>query len=83
VIDDFIDRVIADGRLNANPAVNEAHLRVLPAGFKYLVTELVGVRPANRVAAMHPTRLVGQAQKWHEAAERVVPGRVDVSGPCQ
>ena len=42
VIDDFIDRVMADGRLNANPAVNEAHHRVPPAGFKYLVTEMVG-----------------------------------------
>ncbi len=42
VVDDFIDRVMADGRLNANPAVNEAHHRVPPAGFKYLVTEMVG-----------------------------------------
>jgi hemoglobin len=42
VIDDFIDRVMADGRLNANPAVSEAHHRVPPAGFKYLVTEMVG-----------------------------------------
>ncbi len=42
VIDDFIDRVMADARLNANPAVNEAHHKVPPAGFKYLVTEMVG-----------------------------------------
>jgi hemoglobin len=42
VVDDFIDRIMADGRLNANPAVNEAHHRVPPAGFKYLVTEMVG-----------------------------------------
>ena len=41
VVDDFIDRVMNDVRLNANPAVNEAHHRVPPAGFKYLVTELV------------------------------------------
>src|SRR5262249_35539084 len=27
---------------NANPAVNEAHHRVSRAGFKYLVTEMVG-----------------------------------------
>jgi hemoglobin len=32
-----------DPRLNANPAVNEAHHRVPPAGFKYLVTEMVGM----------------------------------------
>jgi len=42
VVDDLIDRVMADSRLNANPAVNEAHHKVPPAGFKYLVTEMVG-----------------------------------------
>jgi len=42
VIDDFIDRVMADARLNANPAVDEAHHKVSAAGFKYLVTEMVG-----------------------------------------
>src|SRR3954447_20591097 len=41
VVDDFIDRVMADPRLNANPLVDEAHHRVSPAGFKYLVTEMV------------------------------------------
>lgn len=41
VIDDFIDRVMTDPRLNANPRVNEAHHRVPPAGFKYLATEMV------------------------------------------
>jgi hypothetical protein len=41
VVDDLIDRVMADPRLNANPAVDEAHHRVPPAGFKYLATELV------------------------------------------
>ena len=41
VVDDLIDRVMSDARLNANPLVDEAHHRVPPAGFKYLVTELV------------------------------------------
>ena len=41
VIDDFIDRVMKDPRLNANPLVDEAHHRVSPGGFKYLATELV------------------------------------------
>jgi hemoglobin len=41
VVDDLIDRVMADPRLNANPLVDEAHHRVPPAGFKYLVTEMV------------------------------------------
>jgi hypothetical protein len=33
VIDDFIDRVMIDPRLNANPKVDEAHHRVPPARF--------------------------------------------------
>ena len=41
VVDDFIDRIMVDPRLNANPRVDEAHHRVSPAGFKYLVTEMV------------------------------------------
>jgi hemoglobin len=41
VVDDFIDRIMVDPRLNSNPLVNEAHHRVPPAGFKYLVTEMV------------------------------------------
>jgi hemoglobin len=40
VIDDLIDRVMTDDRLNANPRVDEAHHRVSPAGFKYYVTEM-------------------------------------------
>ncbi len=41
VVDDFIDRIMDDARLNANPKVDEAHHRVSRAGFKYLVTEQV------------------------------------------
>lgn len=41
VVDDFVNRVMDDPRLNANPKVDEAHHRVSRAGFKYLVTELV------------------------------------------
>src|SRR4051794_4435921 len=41
VIDDFIDRVMGDPRLNANPRVDEAHHRVSAQGFKYYVTEQV------------------------------------------
>jgi len=41
VIDDLIDRIMVDPRLNANPLVDEAHHKVPPAGFKYLVTEMV------------------------------------------
>ena len=41
VMEEFIDRIMVDPRLNANPRVDEAHHRVSPAGFKYLVTEMV------------------------------------------
>ena len=41
VVDDFINRIMVDPRLNANPLVDEAHHRVSAAGFKYLVTEMV------------------------------------------
>src|SRR5262249_55246474 len=41
VIDDFIDRIMVDPRLNANPRVDQAHHRVPPPGFQYLVTEML------------------------------------------
>jgi len=39
-IDDFIDRIMVDPRLEANPRVKEASQRISKAGFKYLVTEM-------------------------------------------
>jgi hemoglobin len=42
VVDDFIERIMIDPRINANPLVDEAHHKVSKAGFKYLVTEMVG-----------------------------------------
>ena len=41
VVDDFIDRIMVDPRLNANPRVDAAHHRVSAQGFKYYVTEMV------------------------------------------
>src|SRR5215813_13363959 len=41
VVDDFIDRIMDNPQLNANPKVDEAHHRVSRAGFKYYVTEMV------------------------------------------
>jgi hemoglobin len=41
VVDDLIDRVMSDSRLNANARVDEAHHKVPPPGFKYLVTEML------------------------------------------
>lgn len=55
VVDDFIDRIMDDPRLNANPKVNVAHHRVSRAGFKYLVTEQVCA------AAGGPQRYTGRS----------------------
>jgi hemoglobin len=55
VVDAFIDRIMDDPRLNANPKVDEAHHRVSKAGFKYLVTEQVCA------AAGGPQRYTGRS----------------------
>jgi hemoglobin len=47
VVDDLIDRVMVDPRLNANPRVDEAHHRVSAAGFKYFVIEMLCKRRAD------------------------------------
>ena len=41
VVDDFIERLLVNGTLNANPAINEARARVPKAGLKFHVTALV------------------------------------------
>ena len=41
VVDDFIERLLVNDILNANPAIKEARDRVLKAGLKYRVTALV------------------------------------------
>ena len=41
VVDDFLERLLVNDILNANPAINEARDRVPKAGLKYRVTELV------------------------------------------
>ncbi|MBI3195748.1 MAG: group 1 truncated hemoglobin [Ignavibacteriae bacterium] len=41
VVDDFIERLLVNDILNANPAIKEARDRVPKAGLKYRVTELV------------------------------------------
>jgi hemoglobin len=57
VVDDFIHKVMNDPRLNANPRVDEAHHHVPPAGFKYLVTEMLCW------AAGGPQKYTGRAMK--------------------
>ena len=41
VVDDFVERLLVDETLNANPAINEARARVPKAGLKFHVTSLV------------------------------------------
>src|SRR3989449_11110676 len=71
VVDDFIDRVMADARLNANPAVNEAHHKVPPPGFKYLVTEMVGW------ASGGPQKYSGRSMRDSHRHRNITPGEWD------
>src|SRR5437764_12483617 len=57
VVDDLIDRIMVDDRLNKNPRVDEAHHRVLPPGFKYLVSEMLAE------AAGGPQRYTGRSME--------------------
>src|SRR5262249_12525223 len=41
VVDDFIERLLVNDTLNANPAINDARKRVPKAGLKFHVTALV------------------------------------------
>ena len=41
VVDDFIERLLVNATLNANPSINEARARVPKAGLKFHVTALV------------------------------------------
>src|SRR5215469_14526772 len=68
VVDDFVDRVMADPRLNANPAVDQAHHKVPPPGFKYLVTEMV-CWPTGR-----PQRYTGRSMRDSQRELNITPG---------
>jgi hemoglobin len=68
VVDDFIDRVMSDPRLNANPAVDDAHHKVPPAGFKYLVTEMVCHATGG------PQRYSGKTMEESHRHLKITPG---------
>jgi hemoglobin len=67
VVDDFIDRIMIDDRLNANPRVDEAHHKVLPPGFKYLVTEMLAE------AAGGPQHYTGRAMLESHQELQITP----------
>lgn len=71
VVDDFIDRVMTDARLNANVKVDEAHHRVHPAGFKYLVTEQVCDATGG------PQKYTGRTMGDSHAELSITPGEWD------
>ena len=68
VVEDLIDRVMADPRLNANPRVDEAHHKVPPAGFKYLATEFLCE------AAGGPQRYSGRSMEESHREMAITPG---------
>ena len=71
VVDDFIDRIMADPRLNANPAVDEAHHKVTPPGFKYLVTEMVCWATGG------PQKYTGRSMADSHRHLKITPGEWD------
>jgi hemoglobin len=71
VVDDFIDRLMDDARLNANPKVDEAHHRVSRSGFKYLVTEQVCW------AAGGPQKYTGRSMRDSHQDLAITPGEWD------
>src|SRR6266516_3616284 len=76
VVDDLIDRVMADPRLNANPLVDDAHHKVPPAGFKYLVTEMLCW------AAGGPQKYSGKDMASSHRHLRITPGEWDAFMPA-
>jgi len=68
VVDDFVDRLMVDPRINANALVDEAHHRVPPAGFKYLVTEQVCW------ASGGPQKYTGRSMRDSHAHLAITPG---------
>jgi hemoglobin len=72
VVDVFIDRIMVDPVLNANPLVDEAHHRVPKAGFKYLVTEMVCMATGG------PQRYTGKSMKDSHDHLKITPAEWDV-----
>jgi hemoglobin len=68
VVDDFVDRLMVDPRINANSKVDEAHHKVPPPGFKYLVTEQVCW------AGGGPQKYTGRSMRDAHAHLAITPG---------
>lgn len=71
VVDDFIERLLVNRTLNANPAINEARARVPKAGLKFQVTALVCEVTGG------PCKYTGRAMKDSHQHLNITPAEWD------
>src|SRR5262245_38057153 len=71
VVDDFIERLLVNDTLNANPAIKEARARVPKAGLKFHVTTLVCQVTGG------PCKYVGRDMKTSHAHLNIGPAEWD------
>jgi hemoglobin len=71
VVDDFIERLLVNSTLNANPAIKEARARVPKAGLKFHVTTLVCEVSGG------PCKYTGRAMKESHERLNITPAEWD------
>jgi hemoglobin len=71
VVDDFIERLLVNATLNANPAINAARARVPEAGLKFHVTALVCEVTGG------PCKYTGRAMKESHDHLNITPAEWD------
>ena len=69
VVDDFIERLLVNDTLNANPAINQARSHVPKAGLKFHVTALVCAATGG------PCRYTGRAMKESHQQLKITEGQ--------
>lgn len=69
VVDDFIERLLVNSTLNANPAISEARSRVAKAGLKFQVTALVCEVTGG------PCKYTGRSMKESHARLNITEGQ--------
>ncbi len=70
VVDDFIDRIMVDPRLNANPRVDDAHHRVSTGGVQ-VPRHRNGLLGDRWTAKVHRSHHAGLAPSAHDHGRRV------------
>jgi hemoglobin len=71
VVDDFIERLLVNATLNANPAISEARARVPKAGLKFHVTSLVCEVTGG------PCKYIGRTMKESHQHLNITPAEWD------